>query len=42
MHMYDYKEKPVELLTQEVVSLLGTLRECKGRKDLYVEAKADC
>lgn len=31
----------MELLTPEVVSLLGTLRECKGRQNLYVEAKAD-
>lgn len=41
MHIYDYQEKPLELLTPEVVRLLGTLRECKGRQDLYVEAKAD-
>jgi len=41
MHIYDYKDKPMELLTPEVVGLLGSLREFKGRQDLYVEAKAD-
>ena len=28
-------------MTPEVVQMLGTLRECKGRQDLFVEAKAD-
>lgn len=41
MHVYDYKNKPGELLIPEVVALLGALRERKGRQDLYVEAKAD-
>lgn len=41
MHIYDYKDKPMELLTPEVVRLIGMLRESKGRQDLYVEAKAD-
>ena len=41
MHEYEYINKPEELLTPEVVQMLGTLRECKGRQDLYVEAKAD-
>ena len=41
MHLFDYKEKPKDLLTPEVVKLLGTLRVCKGRQDLFVEAKSD-
>lgn len=41
MHDYEYINKPEELLTPEVVQLLGTLRECKGHQDLFVEAKAD-
>lgn len=41
MHIYDYKDRPMELLTPEVVGMLGVLRECKGRQDLYVEAKHD-
>lgn len=41
MHLFDYKERPKDLLTPEVVSLLGALRERKGRQDLYVEAKSD-
>ena len=36
MHVYEYINKPEELLTPEVVQMLGTLRECKGRQDLYV------
>ncbi len=41
MHTYEYIHKPEELLTPDIVSLLGTLRECKGRQDLFVEAKSD-
>lgn len=41
MHEYEYINKPGELLTPEVVQMLGTLRECKGRQDLFVEAKID-
>lgn len=41
MHEYEYRNMPEQLLTPEVVSLLGVLRECKGRQDLFVEAKAD-
>ncbi len=41
MHEFEYINKPEELLTPEVVQMLGTLRECKGRQDFYVEAKAD-
>lgn len=41
MHEFEYINKPEELLTPEVVQMLGALRECKGRQDFYVEAKAD-
>lgn len=41
MHQFDYKDKPAELLTPEVVSMLNTLYECKGRQDLFIEAKPD-
>lgn len=41
MHEYVYINEPEQLLTPEVVQMLGALRECKGRQDLYVEAKAD-
>lgn len=36
MHEFEYINKPEELLTPEVVQMLGALRECKGRQDLYV------
>lgn len=41
MHLFDYKDKPTELLTPEVVSILNTLYECKGRQDLFIEAQPD-
>lgn len=41
MHEFDYRNRPSELLTPEIVNLLGTLRECKGRQNLFVEAKPD-
>lgn len=41
MHLFDYKDKPTELLTPEVVSMLNTLYECKGRQDLFIEAQPD-
>ena len=41
MHQFDYRDKPTELLTPEVVSMLNTLYECKGRQDLFIEAKPD-
>ena len=41
MHEYEYINEPEQLLTPEVVQMLGALRECKGRQNLYVEAKAD-
>ena len=41
MHEFDYSIKPSQLLTPEVVRLLGILREHKGQQDLYIEAKPD-
>lgn len=41
MHTFDYINKPTELLTPEVVRMLGYLRESKGRQDLFIEAQPD-
>jgi len=41
MHTFDYIQHPAKLLTPEVVSMLGSLRESKGRQDLFVKAQPD-
>jgi Uncharacterized conserved protein len=41
MHEYDYKTFPEKLLTPEIVSMLTTLHEYKGRQEYYLEAKPD-
>lgn len=41
MHTFDYKEAPKRLLTPEIVNMLSSLHEFKGRQDLYIEAESD-
>lgn len=41
MHNFEYKETPVRLLTPEIVSMLSTLHEFKGKQQLYIEAEPD-
>lgn len=41
MHEYDFINRPKDLLTPEVVSLLSSLHECRGRQELFIEAEAD-
>lgn len=41
MHIFDYKNTPRKLLTPEIVNLLSSLHEFKGKQDLYVEADSD-
>lgn len=41
MHIFDYKETPRRLLTPEIVNMITSLHEFKGRQELYIEAKAD-
>jgi Fic family protein len=41
MHNFDYKEKPRELLIPEIVNMLSTLHEHKGKQELYIENKSD-
>jgi Fic family protein len=38
---FDYKNKPIELLTPEVVGMLTAIHEHKGKQELFVEAHAD-
>ena len=41
MHTFDYKETPKRLLTPEIVNMLSSLHEFKGRQELYIEAESD-
>lgn len=41
MHSFEYTEDSERLLTPEIVRLLNTLFEHRGRQQLFVEAKKD-
>ena len=41
MHEFDFINRPKDLLTPGVVSLLSSLHECRGRQELFIEAEAD-
>lgn len=41
MHEYDFINRPKDLLTPDVVSLLTRLHECRGRQELFIEAEPD-
>ena len=41
MHEYDFINRPKDLLTPEVVSILTKLHECRGRQGLFIEAEPD-
>lgn len=41
MHTFDYKESPKNLLTPEIVNMLSSLHEFRGKQELYIEAESD-
>lgn len=41
MHTFDYKEAPKYLLTPDIVNMLSSLHEFRGKQELYIEAKSD-
>ena len=41
MHTFDYKETPKQLLTPDIVNLLSSLHEFRGKQELYIEAESD-
>ncbi|WP_246473198.1 hypothetical protein [Treponema parvum] len=41
MHNFEYEENAKRLLTPEIVQLLSSIYEHKGRQQLFVEAKKD-
>ena len=41
MHFFDYKIKPLECLTPEIVGMLVDIHEHKGRQELFIETHTD-
>ena len=41
MHTFDYTEYPKQLLTPEIVNMLSSLHEFRGKQELYIEAESD-
>ena len=41
MREFNYREKWKELLTPEIVSMIGQIHEYKGEQRLFIESKAD-
>lgn len=41
MHSFDYSKIPDELLAPEILQLLASIHEYKGRQNLFLEAKTD-
>ena len=41
MHTFDYKETPKQLLTPDIVNMLSSLHEFRGKQELYIEAESD-
>lgn len=41
MHTFDYKETPKHLLTPDIVNILSSLHEFRGKQELYIEAESD-
>ena len=41
MHIFDYQDAPIKLLTPEITALLSAIHEFKGKQELYLNAKPD-
>ena len=41
MHHFDYKTKPLQCLTPEIVGMIASIHENKGRQELFIEANMD-
>lgn len=41
MRYFDYKKDPEKLLTPEIVQMIGSLHEHKGKQELFLEANID-
>ena len=41
MRNFDYKNAPAKLLTPEIVQMIGSIHEHKGKQELFLEANRD-
>lgn len=41
MRMFDYKKAPEKLLTPEIVQMVASIHEHKGKQELFLEANQD-
>ena len=41
MHTFDYKNTPKHLLTPDIVNMLSSLHEYRGKQEMYIEAESD-
>ena len=41
MRIYDYKEYPEKILTPDIVAMLTSIHEHKGKQQLFLEANTD-
>jgi hypothetical protein len=41
MHSFDYKETPKHLLTPDIVNMLSSLHEFKGKQELFIKLEPD-
>lgn len=41
MRKYDYIKNPEKLLTPEIVHMIGSIHEHKGKQELFLEANID-
>lgn len=41
MRCFDYTKAPEKLLTPEIVQMIGSIHEHKGRQELFLEANID-
>lgn len=41
MKIFDYTETPKQLFTAEIINMIGSIREHKGKQNLFIEANKD-
>ena len=41
MRLFDYKKEPEKLLTSEIVRMVSSIHEHKGKQELFLEANID-
>ena len=41
MRDFDYNKAPEKLLTSEIVQMIGSIHEHKGKQELFLEANID-